>query len=53
MLGPGEISGGVMTQVTEHLQTYGVPFEVIAHQQAYTSTAEARSLGTDPARAPG
>ena len=33
------------TQVTEHLQTRGVPFEHIAHQQAYTSIAEARALG--------
>src|ERR1700750_1559980 len=37
--------GGVMTQVTEHLQTHGVPFEAIAHQQAYTSIAEVRALG--------
>src|ERR1700746_2131959 len=37
--------GGVMTQVTEHLQTHGVPFEAIAHQQAYTSIGEARALG--------
>jgi hypothetical protein len=36
-----------MTQVTEHLQTRGVPFEPIAHQQAYTSIAEARALGVD------
>src|SRR5881398_2252197 len=36
-----------MTQVTEHLQTRGVPFEAIAHQQAYTSIAEARALGID------
>ena len=34
-----------MTQVTEHLQTHGVPFEAIAHQQAYTLIAEARALG--------
>jgi prolyl-tRNA editing enzyme YbaK/EbsC (Cys-tRNA(Pro) deacylase) len=39
--------GAVMTQVTEHLQTRGVPFEHIAHQQAYTSIAEARALGID------
>src|SRR5947208_14068340 len=39
--------GGVMTQVTEHLQTHGVPFEAIAHQQAYTSIGEARALGID------
>jgi Ala-tRNA(Pro) deacylase len=36
-----------MTQVTEHLQTNGVPFEPIAHQQAYTSIDEARALGID------
>jgi Ala-tRNA(Pro) deacylase len=36
-----------MTQVTEHLQARGVPFEPIEHQQAYTSIAEARALGTD------
>lgn len=34
-----------MTQVTEHLQARGVPFEPIAHQQACTSVAEARVLG--------
>jgi prolyl-tRNA editing enzyme YbaK/EbsC (Cys-tRNA(Pro) deacylase) len=39
--------GAVMTQVTEHLTTHGVPFEHIAHQQAYTSIAEARALGID------
>jgi prolyl-tRNA editing enzyme YbaK/EbsC (Cys-tRNA(Pro) deacylase) len=36
-----------MTQVTEHLETRGVPFEPITHQQAYTSIAEARALGID------
>ena len=36
-----------MTQVTEHLQTHGVPFEPIAHRQAYTSIDEARTLGID------
>jgi Ala-tRNA(Pro) deacylase len=36
-----------MTQVTEHLETHGVPFEPIAHQQAYTSIGEARTLGID------
>jgi len=36
-----------MTQVTEHLESHGVPFEAIAHQQAYTSIAEARALGID------
>src|SRR5262249_5776928 len=45
---PGEKKGGgVMTQVTEHLQTHGVPFEPIAHQQACTSIGEARALGID------
>src|SRR5215472_15881289 len=39
--------GGVMTQVTEHLQTQGVPFEPITHQQACTSIAEARALGIE------
>ena len=36
-----------MTRVTEHLEAHGVPFELIAHQQAYTSIAEARALGID------
>jgi prolyl-tRNA editing enzyme YbaK/EbsC (Cys-tRNA(Pro) deacylase) len=36
-----------MTQVTEHLQTHGVPFAPIAHQQAYTSIDEARALGIE------
>ncbi len=36
-----------MTQVMEHLETHGVPFEPVAHQQAYTSIAEARALGID------
>jgi Ala-tRNA(Pro) deacylase len=36
-----------MTQVTEHLETHGVPFEPIAHKQTYTSIAEARALGID------
>ena len=36
-----------MTQVTEHLETHGVPFEPIAHQQACTSIGEARALGID------
>ena len=36
-----------MTQVTEHLQTHGVPFKPIAHQQAYTSIDEARALGIE------
>ena len=36
-----------MTQVTEHLQAHGVPFEAIAHQQAYTSIDEAGALGIE------
>jgi Ala-tRNA(Pro) deacylase len=36
-----------MTQVTEHLETHGVPFQPIAHEQTYTSIAEARALGID------
>jgi prolyl-tRNA editing enzyme YbaK/EbsC (Cys-tRNA(Pro) deacylase) len=36
-----------MTQVTEHLHALGVPFELIAHQQADTSIAEARALGIE------
>ncbi len=36
-----------MIRVTEHLETRGVPFAPIAHQQACTSIAEARSLGID------
>ncbi len=48
MLGfPGELRGGVMTQVTEHLQALGVPFELIAHPPAYTSIEEAGALGID------
>src|SRR5262252_3398434 len=47
MLGSPAKRGGVMTQVTEHLETHGVPFEPIAHQQAYTSIDEARALGID------
>ena len=34
-------------QVTEYLQTHGVPFEPIAHPQAYTSIDEARALGIE------
>ena len=37
----------MVTQVTEHLQARGVPFEAFAHQQAYTSIDEARALGID------
>jgi len=47
MLGSPAKGGGVMTQVTEHLQTHGVPFAPIAHQQAYTSIDEARALGIE------
>ena len=36
-----------MTQVTEHLQTHGVPFAPIAHQHAETSIDEARALGIE------
>lgn len=36
-----------MTQVTEHLQTHGVPFTLIAHPQADTSIAEARAIGIE------
>src|SRR5215472_12268146 len=36
-----------MTRVTEYLETHGVPFEPIAHQQAYTSIDEARALGIE------
>jgi Ala-tRNA(Pro) deacylase len=36
-----------MTQVTEHLQTRGVPFAPIAHRQAYTSIDEARALAIE------
>jgi Ala-tRNA(Pro) deacylase len=36
-----------MTQVTEHLQTHGIPFKPIAHQQTYTSISEARAVGID------
>ncbi len=36
-----------MSRVREHLETHGVPFEPIAHQQTYTSIAEARALGID------
>jgi len=36
-----------MTQVTEHLETHGVPFQPMAHQQSYTSIAEARALGIE------
>ena len=47
MLGSLAKGGAVMTQVTEHLQTHGIPFEPIAHQQAYTSIDEARALGIE------
>ncbi len=36
-----------MTQAAKHLETHGVPFESIAHEQTYTSIAEARALGID------
>ena len=44
---PRQKGRGVMTQVTEHLETHGVPFEPIAHPQAYTSIDEARALGIE------
>jgi prolyl-tRNA editing enzyme YbaK/EbsC (Cys-tRNA(Pro) deacylase) len=48
MLGsPARWGGGVMTQVTEHLQARGVPFAPIAHRQACTSIDEARALGIE------
>jgi Ala-tRNA(Pro) deacylase len=47
MLGFRRDWGAVMTQVTEHLEIHGVPFAPIAHQQAYTSIAEAEALGID------
>jgi len=34
-----------MSAVTDHLGKRGVPFEVISHEQAYTSIDEARALG--------
>jgi Ala-tRNA(Pro) deacylase len=36
-----------MSAVTEHLQQRGSAFELLPHQQAYTSTEEARALGID------
>ena len=36
-----------MSVVTEHLEQRGSAFELIPHQQAYTSTEEARALGVD------
>jgi Ala-tRNA(Pro) deacylase len=36
-----------MSVVTEHLEQQGSTFEVLAHQQAYTSVDEARALGID------
>src|SRR5262249_28926271 len=47
MLGSPAKGGGVMTQVTEHLQAHGVPFVPIAHPQTYTSIDEARALGIE------
>jgi Ala-tRNA(Pro) deacylase len=34
-----------MSALTEHLEGRGVPFEVVQHEQAYTSIDEALSLG--------
>jgi Ala-tRNA(Pro) deacylase len=36
-----------MSAVTEHLEQQGSAFELLPHQQAYTSTEEARALGID------
>ena len=36
-----------MSVVTEHLEERGIAFQLIPHQQAYTSTEEARALGID------
>jgi Ala-tRNA(Pro) deacylase len=36
-----------MSIVTEHLERRGSAFELISHQQAYTSIDEARALGVD------
>ena len=36
-----------MSAVTEHLEQRGSAFELLPHQQAYTSTDEARALGID------
>ena len=36
-----------MSVVTQHLEQQGNAFELIPHQQAYTSTDEARALGID------
>ena len=36
-----------MSVVTEHLEQRGSLFEVIPHQQAYTSVDEARALGIE------
>ena len=34
-----------VSTVAEHLQSRGVPFEVVPHAQAFTSISEARALG--------
>src|SRR5262249_30074035 len=49
MLGSLAKGGGVMTQVTEHLQTHGIPFEPIAQQQAHTSISETTAVGIEAA----
>jgi Ala-tRNA(Pro) deacylase len=36
-----------MSVVTQHLEQRGSAFELLPHQQAYTSTDEARALGID------
>lgn len=37
-----------MTHVTQYLETKGIPFEVLPHEQTFTATEEARALGVDP-----
>ncbi len=34
-----------VSTVAEHLQSRGVPFEVVTHEKAFTSIGEARALG--------
>lgn len=36
---------GAVTKVTEHLKARGLQFEVIGHEETYTSVDEARALG--------
>jgi Ala-tRNA(Pro) deacylase len=37
-----------MTQVTEYLETKEIPFEILAHDRAFTAADEADSLHVDP-----